>query len=396
MKLWNQIFSKIFVLSLPESVERREHIQKEFRKIGIEKYEFFDASSPTSSEFQEVKEKYLVPLKTCFRCLKKKCNCENNFLTDYQIANWTSFIRMWKYMIDHEIQFAMLCEDDVTFTPRHQEIIFRLLTKQVFQLYRIDIQKPLLIGIGSPFHPQKHFSKISPELRRQNVMCNSCFCLNLSMAKLFYENIIIQHTSDHYMHIEIPEKFPFAQHYVMAPWPAYDLSFVPSVRKFSSLIRPKGQDRRREIIDFFFYTDFQSSISHFFLPLFSIWKLPKNVSALHMRTTPNDRNYYGYIHDYFSLPPEKQEKIHFIHKIKFTMGEDIDQKIFQKESTHFVYTKPSSSFFQHTISFHDTKLVIETLQQVYVSIGFPPLSPIQHKMIISLLERFMEEMKKFS
>ena len=78
------------------------------------------------------------------------------------------------------------------------------------------------------------------------------------------------------------------------------------------------------------------------------------------------------------------------------MGEEIDQKIFQKESTHFVYTKPSSSFFQHTISFHDIKLVIETLQQVYVSIGFPPLSPIQHKMIISLLECFMEEMKKFS
>ncbi len=196
------------------------------------------------------------------------------------------------------------------------------------------------------------------------------------------------------MHIEIPMKFPFAQHYVMAPWPVYELSFVPSVQKFTSLIRPKGEDRRREIIDFLLYTDFQSSISHFFLPLFSIWKLPKNISLPHMNSTPNHRNYYGYIHDFYMLPIEKQEKIHFIHKIKLTLGEERDQTIFQKESTDILITKPNPSSFDQIISFYDKPNLLQKLHEIYTSTGLPSLSSIQQKMILSLVESFPEEMNK--
>ena len=105
MKIWNQIFDKILVLSLKESEDRREHIRKEFQRVGIEDYEFFDATHFSSQELIDIKKTnkvYLGPL--CFRCGQKRCACENNYLTDFQIANWLSFIRMWKHIIDQKIR----------------------------------------------------------------------------------------------------------------------------------------------------------------------------------------------------------------------------------------------------------------------------------------------------
>ena len=97
MKIWNQVFDKILVLSLKNCEDRREHIKREFKKVGIEDYEFFDAYSPESPEFNEIKNSNRIYNGTsCFRCLKKRCLCENNYLTDFQIANWVSFIYLWK------------------------------------------------------------------------------------------------------------------------------------------------------------------------------------------------------------------------------------------------------------------------------------------------------------
>lgn len=366
MQLWNQVFQKILVLSLPESTDRQQHIQKEFQRVGIENYDFFYASSPLSLECKEVKEKYVKKMFQCFRCHQKVCFCENNFLTDFQIANWTSFIRIWQYIVENQIPFTLICEDDIVFTPRHQQIIFRLFNKSVFQYHQIDLKKPLCIGLGSAFNPQKHFNKKVPQLKRVNIMSNPCFCINLPMAKLFLENISIQHTSDHYMHIDIPEKYAEVQHFVMTPWPVYELSFVPQVQRFNSLIRPNGKDRRRDFCDFLFTTGSVASIPLFFLPLLSIWNLPKKTSTGDLAPMPCHRNYYGYFDDFFQLPSSQREKKIFRHKIHFNIGQN-------------TYDFP----FDQMISIYEVSKVMEALEKVYMDLQLSSLQqiPMEFKIV---------------
>ncbi len=393
MQLWNKIFQKILVLSLPDSKDRQRHIQNEFQRVGIEKYDFFYASSPTSSEFQEMKKKYVKKMYQCFRCHQKVCFCENNYLTDFQIANWTSFIRMWQYIVDQQIPFTLICEDDIVFTPRHQQIIFRLFNKSVFQHHQIDMQKPLCIGLGSAYNIQKHFSKKVPQLKRVDVMCNPCFCINLAMAKLFLENISIQHTSDHYMHVDIPAKFPFVQHYVMTPWPVYELSFVPQVQRFESLIRPNGKDRRREFVDFLFCAGSDKSIPLFFSPLLDIWNLPKKTCNSALSPMPCHRNYYCYFDDYFQMSPQEREKKIFRHTVFFNLGKGI-------------YDFP----FDQIVSIYDISKVMEVLEMIYKDLQlsafemiqktFPSpqkepkrMSDIQRKDIENLIHSFIEKIQ---
>ena len=262
MKIWNQIFDKILVISLKECVDRRSHIEREFARVGIEQYEFFDASSPSSPEFREIVENpaRIKRGPECFRCNRKRCNCENNYLTDFQIANWVSFIRVWQHIVDNNLQFVLVCEDDIVFTHQFQRIVFPLLTNRTFKHYGISTTKPLLIGLGGPYHPGKHLSKRPAHLKRQNVMCNASFCLNQAMARMFLEHFHIHNSSDHFMHVEFPQRFPIVQHYLMYPWAVYDLSFIPGVRKFDSLVRPKGMSRRKEYADYLIISPFFKSM----------------------------------------------------------------------------------------------------------------------------------------
>ena len=39
----------------------------------------------------------------CFRCLKNRCGCENNFLTKFQIANWLSYINLFHKILVSQI-----------------------------------------------------------------------------------------------------------------------------------------------------------------------------------------------------------------------------------------------------------------------------------------------------
>ena len=50
----NRTFDHIYVLNLEESVDRKEHIIKEFNRVGINEYEFFKASHYNSDEVKEM------------------------------------------------------------------------------------------------------------------------------------------------------------------------------------------------------------------------------------------------------------------------------------------------------------------------------------------------------
>ena len=52
--IFNYIFNNIYVLNLKESINRKEHIKKEFNRVQIEKYQFFEATPHDSDEVKNL------------------------------------------------------------------------------------------------------------------------------------------------------------------------------------------------------------------------------------------------------------------------------------------------------------------------------------------------------
>ena len=68
--------------------------------------------------------------------------------------------------------------------------------------------------------------------------------------KIITLNKILLLQDDIYFHKKIPSNFKNIQMFVMNPFPVYELSFVDNMKKFSSLVRPKNEIRRKEYFDF--------------------------------------------------------------------------------------------------------------------------------------------------
>ena len=98
--IFNTLFNNIYVINLESCVDRKKHIINEFNRVGIEKYEFFNATNYDSQEVIELmKSDKVKKFPTCFRCEQIKCYCENNVLTEFQIGNWCSFINIFNDII---------------------------------------------------------------------------------------------------------------------------------------------------------------------------------------------------------------------------------------------------------------------------------------------------------
>lgn len=307
--IFNNFFDNIYVLNLPESVDRKNHIIREFQRVGINKYEFFKATHFDSQEVKLLSESSLVKkFPDCFRCNRTRCNCENNFLTQFQVANWHSFINIFKDIIKNNYKFVLICEDDVVFSFQYKRILNTLLSKKNFDKYKINMNMPLLIRIGTAFNPLNHNSLSEPIFTRNFTTCNPCFAINYEMAKTYLDNLkIINHTSDTYFHIDIPKKLRTVQSFTMFPFPVYELSFVKSIQKFDSLIRPSKSLRRFEFKDFLFLT------SNIYLQLFI-----KNMCKLiNIEVNVENIGYNGNIDTFTLLHDNDKKKYYFQHKLLF-------------------------------------------------------------------------------
>jgi GR25 family glycosyltransferase involved in LPS biosynthesis len=102
--IFNKLFNKIYVINLEKSTDRKEHIIKEFKRVGITDYEFFKAVNHDSEEVVKIMNSSLVKkFPNCFRCDKKRCACENNVLTPFQIGNWCSFLHIFQDIVEKNI-----------------------------------------------------------------------------------------------------------------------------------------------------------------------------------------------------------------------------------------------------------------------------------------------------
>jgi len=303
----NTVFNHIYVINLKKSIDRKTHIQNEFKRVGIKKYEFFEATSHDSNEVKELLEGNLVKkFPNCFRCDKKRCDCENNFLTPFQIGNWCSFINNFKDIIKNDYKFVLICEDDIVFSFQYERIINKLLSKQSFMEYNININKPLLIRLGTAYDYRNHNSKANPIFLKNYPLCNPCFAINKEMAVIYLYNLkIIDYHSDIYFHKRIPKNIPGIQFLTMYPYPVYELSFVKEKQKFDSLVRPVNAFRRIEYKEFLFLS------SNLFLNTF----LKNIVKDMMLDIRLDQIGYNGNI-NYFMLLNEKDKgRYYFEYKI---------------------------------------------------------------------------------
>jgi len=252
----NSIFNHIYVLNLEKSADRREHINREFNRVGIEKYEFFKATPHDSIEVDQlIKNGLIKQFPTCFRCNKKRCNCENNYLTPFQLGNWCSFLNIFRDIIKNDYEFVLICEDDIVFSFQYERIINKLLNKDSFKRYNINMSKPLLIRLGTAYNPDNHNSSAPAVFLKNYSLCNPCFAINKAMAIIYlYSLKIIDYHSDIYFHSKIPKSIKGIQYFTMYPYPVYELSFVKSLQKFVSEVRPTNALRRKEYKEFLFLT----------------------------------------------------------------------------------------------------------------------------------------------
>ena len=305
--IFNTTFDKIFVINLKESIDRKSHIIQEFKRMNITNYEFFEATHFDDPEVDKLlKSNNVMKFPPCFRCLKKRCSCENNFLTKYQIANWLSFIRLFKHILTTDHNFVCICEDDIAFTKHANKICNQLYSPHTFMKYNINKKAPLLIKMGAAFDYPTHYYFGNASFIKNYSLSNPCFALNKAMIYVFLTNLkIIDYHSDIYFHKTIPQHFGNKiQMFTMKPFPVYELSFVKSIRKFNSLVRPKNQIRRKEYKEFLFVT--MNKLLEF-IPIQyaqnNHLQLPTHTMGLN-----GTINHYYYLNDYY------KEHYFFEHK----------------------------------------------------------------------------------
>jgi len=330
--IFNYIFDKIYVINLKKSEDRRQHIINEFNRVGIEKYEFFEATPHDSEEAINLMNSSLVKkFPNCFRCNQKRCDCENNFLTPFQIGNWCSFLNIFKDIIKNNYRFILICEDDIVFSQQHERIINKLLSPQSFKAYNIQMNKPLLIRLGTAYNPDNHNSTAPARFLKNYSLCNPCFAINREMAIVYLHYLkIIDYHSDVYFHQKIPKNIPGIQYFTMYPYPVYELSFVKEKQKFMSTVRPHKEFRRIE------YKDFLLLSSNVLLT-----PLLKNFSKLiNINLSDTNINYFGNINTFVLIDEKEKGRYFFENKFLITDDYETDIQIIYKNlilKNNYVY-----------------------------------------------------------
>ncbi len=97
----------IKVISLKSETKRREHIQTMFSKLGI-KYKFFDA----------INKQQALTL-----CHKQGLNYQDNSLTMGELGCFMSHYLLWKKIIDDDLPYMLIFEDDVIVSPNIVQFI---------------------------------------------------------------------------------------------------------------------------------------------------------------------------------------------------------------------------------------------------------------------------------
>jgi len=239
-------FSEILCINLKRNNERREHIKKEFDRVGIPAYQIIDAYDKFSKEVDEVYHSdFVAKFPPCFRCGKEDCRCENKSLFRPQIGNWLSHIAAWRCVPQKSRNLTLICEDDIKFQGGIYESL--QLVAESEEIHNcLERAEPVLIRLGWALCDD-HKDGAPPHLTQQIKMANPCYAINAAMSNHLIDSLKkINTTSDIYIHRIIGSSI---NHYTVMPPLAYELSW--STGELLSEIRPKQKriDHLRQLLN---------------------------------------------------------------------------------------------------------------------------------------------------
>lgn len=136
---------KSIVISLKTATARREHILTEFGKQNIQ-FEFLDALTPDLA----------TPLAHTM-----KLDFKDGFLTSGELACFMSHVSLWKKMVDENIPYMAIFEDDVFLGEKADEVLnssdwiqntWDIIKLEAFSQYVLHDKKGSNLKIGRTLH----------------------------------------------------------------------------------------------------------------------------------------------------------------------------------------------------------------------------------------------------
>lgn len=198
-----RLFDKVFVISLEQSTERRAYIQKHLPEFGIQKYEFFNATSANDPLVtQAYANNEVAAFPPCFRCGKHDCgnpDC-NNFLIPQQVATFITYKRLWQTLADGNAGRILIIEDDVRFHDHIQSVLTFIEGEIAGGRIPFQAEKPCLIRLGWALCDD-HVGTTGCSVNTAVKMANPCHAITREYAKVLLSRYTsICHTVDEYQH----------------------------------------------------------------------------------------------------------------------------------------------------------------------------------------------------
>jgi len=230
-------FQQVICLSLPSSLDRREHIGHFVDRYDVVKFQFFDATSTEDEVVKAYYDKGLVKsFPSCFRCGKYECGNDqcNNTLIPPQVATFVSYLRLWKLIEESAYDSILIIEDDIKLTDLAEPVCENFLKGGWLSKSGILGTEAMLLRFGWALSEDHQldapFSFVS-----DTRMSNPCHAINRAMARhLLSKFSKIETTVDIYQH-QLCANSKTSK--TAMPPIFYEMSW--STVEFDSLIHPK-------------------------------------------------------------------------------------------------------------------------------------------------------------
>lgn len=235
--MFEVLFDRVVVISLPISVDRREHVRAHFQEIGLRQYEFLDAYGGEHPEVQAMYDSgQVAQYPPCFRCGKTDCgksDC-NNVLIPQQVAVFATYLNLWRRLAESN-ERVLVCEDDVVFHPWTENILTELADRIDSGEISFSGNEPALLRLGWALGVD-HNGALPFRLVRETRMSNPCHAITGAYArKLLEEFDGVRHTADVFQH----KLATISKDHALTVLPPIASELSWSVGSMASLVHPK-------------------------------------------------------------------------------------------------------------------------------------------------------------
>jgi GR25 family glycosyltransferase involved in LPS biosynthesis len=238
MREFAQYFDQVFCLSMPASTDRRQHIQKHLPAIGIECFEFFDAVGPHDPEVKALYANDKVArYPPCFRCGQLTCGSDecNNVLVSAQVATCVSFLKLWRHILETDVNTALVIEDDVVFADYAPKVTEAVLREGFMERISLREDVPTLLRLGWMLGKDHRLAGRVTLVQDAIKMADPCFALNRAMCRKLLDKFDrVETTADEFTHRVVGST---VRNFTLQPPIASELSW--SFGAVASLIHPK-------------------------------------------------------------------------------------------------------------------------------------------------------------